>query len=248
MNYEDIFAARGDSYHAAMQRWPDARRDDFLLPLQWLAPVPGETLIDVPAGGGYMRGYLPEQCDWHGHEPCASFAANDAGLTQALLPLPFIDRCADCAISIAGVHHLDDKGALFKEIFRALKPGGRFLLADVHRDSAVAGFLDDFVGQHTSTGHRGDYLGPHTLEEMRASGFSILRAERVRYAWWFSGREDMDAFCSLLFALQPGSVGAVADAVERRLGTRHEGGEIGMNWELYFVLATRNDEHGMSGS
>jgi len=112
MNYEDIFTQRGGSYHRAMQLWPEARANDFLLPLQWLVPQPGERLLDVPAGGGYLRKYLPDGCEWLGHEPCDAFEGQGQGpahgLEQSLLPLPFADASAQCAISIAGVHHLSD--------------------------------------------------------------------------------------------------------------------------------------------
>lgn len=242
MNYEEIFRERGRAYDEAMQRWPAARRDDFLLPLQWSAPQPGETVVDTPAGGGYLRGYLPVGCLWFGHEPCANFQGGDTALDQSLLPLPFADEFADIAISIAGVHHLGDKRPLFGELHRVLKSGGRLLLADVHAESSVAQFLDEFVGRHNSTGHEGAYLCGQTLENLQADGFSVVRAERVQYAWWFVDQPSMAAFCRLLFDMRGIDDSEVVAAIDRHLGLCTRDGEIGMNWELYFVLATRCDQ------
>lgn len=239
MNYEDIFDQRGGAYHEAMCRWPEVRRDDFLLPLQWAGLRAGERLIDVPAGGGYLRRYLPLGCDWFGHEPCASFHDEGAGPDRRLLPLPWPDHFAHAAISIAGVHHLADKQPLFGELARTLLPGGRLVLADVQANSAVARFLDDFVGRHNSTGHQGRYLDATTPAQLGMAGFTVLRAEHLRYCWWFDDPADMGGFCRLLFAMKGVTDAEVADAIGQHLGTIERDGRFGMNWELYCVLAAR---------
>ncbi len=239
MNYEHIFARRGAAYAGAMARWPQARREEFLLPLAKAGVVPGQTVIDVPAGGGDMARYVPAGVRWLGHEPCASFFDGQS-IDQPLLPLPWRDASADAALSLAGAHHLDERGPLYREVHRVLRPGGRFVLADVHRDSAVASFLDDFVGAHNSTGHRGHYLGEADLALLESSGFAILDAARESYAWWFEDRIAMGAFCRLLFDMHDIPAAAVAEAIEARLGTREHGGEVGMCWELYMVVAQRH--------
>lgn len=241
MNYEGIFARRGSHYDAAMRRWPQARRDDFLLPLQWAGLRAGERLIDVPAGGGYLRPYLPPDCDWFGHEPCASFEVGRGAPDRPLLPLPWPDHFAHAAISIAGVHHLEDKQPLFDELARTLLPGGRLVLADVHADSAVARFLDDFVGHHNSTGHRGHYLDAGTPAQLGRSGFTVLRAESLRYCWWFADPAEMGAFCRLLFDIEGVADAEIADAIEKHLGTVERDGRIGMNWALHCLLGGRDE-------
>ena len=256
MNYEGIFRERGGAYHRAMNRWPDARADDFRVPLERLRLRAGETIVDVPAGGGYLRRYVPATCRWFGHEPCGSFS--DAATADAdLLPLPWPDRFADAAISIAGVHHFADKRPLFREVRRVLRDGGRFVLADVHRASPVARFLDDFVGSHNSTGHDGDYLDDATLDDLRHCGFEISAAQRSAYRWHFADRLQMGEFCRLLFDMHDVEPEFVAGEIERRLGTvpspesvrpigadrdpvAMEGGPlngVAMNWELWVVRA-----------
>ena len=238
MNYQDIFRERGGAYHHAMERWPDARRDEFQIPLRRAGLVGGETVIDVPAGGGYLKRHLPQGCRWFGHEPSASFL-DGAAQDSDLLPLPWAAGFADVAFSIAGLHHIADKRPLFNEVARVLTPGGRFVLADAHEASPVAQFLDDFVGRYNSTGHDGDYLGDATLDELASAGFVVTDARRTPYCWWFSDRDEMGEFCRLLFDIRGVDAAAVADAIESRLGVSHRDGATGMNWELLVVCCSR---------
>jgi SAM-dependent methyltransferase len=237
VNYEDIFRERGGAYHRAMRDWPDARREEFMIPVGLARVTTGDVVVDVPAGGGYLQRYLPTGTHWHGHEPCASFQDNATAADSGLLPLPWPSGFADAALSVAGVHHLVDKRPLFREVHRALKPGGRFVLADAWEESAAARFLDEFVGSYNSTGHSGIYVTARTLAELVESGFDVQRAERTSYCWWFADRLSMGAFCRLLFDMRGIDDATVADAIETRLGVTVRGSECGMNWELMIAVA-----------
>ncbi len=51
--------------------------------------------------------------------------------------LPFGAGKIDCIISLFAMHHMDHPKKLLQEIDRVLKPGGRLLILDFHRDMAA---------------------------------------------------------------------------------------------------------------
>ncbi len=238
-SFEDIFQARGSAYDRAMQRFPEARAMEFAQVVQAAQPRPGDVVADVPAGGNYLRRYLPRFCQWVGHEPCATFTQHDtAGSRESvpLLPLPWAEHSLDAAISLAGLHHLSDKTALFQALHQAVRPGGRLVLSDVAEHSPVAHFLDEFVGAHNSTGHEGAYLSASTVEVLRATGWVVDRAEMQHFHWRFATRTDMAAFCHGLFDLRHCSLDDTEAAIEKRLGvTALPGGGVGMAWSLFTI-------------
>lgn len=237
-NYEELFQLRGAPYDGAMTRFPEARAEEFLNTIARAHLVPGARVADVPAGGGYLAKYLPEDCTWLGHEPCASFGHGATEQDRDLLPLPWADASVDAALSIAGVHHLDDKMPLFAELARVVRPGGRLVLSDVHEASPVSRFLDGWVDRHNSTGHVGSYLGDHTLDELRRAGWDIVSAERVPFHWRFANLNDMGEFAHRLFDLRTSSPQDTARTIVAELGVDALASGVGMRWELFMVEAT----------
>lgn len=237
-NYEELFQLRGATYDGAMTRFPDARREEFLNTIARATLGPGALVADVPAGGGYLAKYLPRDCTWLGHEPCAAFGHGATGQDVDLLPLPWADAGVDAALSIAGVHHLDDKLPLFGELARVVRPGGRLVLADVHEASAVSRFLDGWVDRHNSTGHVGSYLGDGTLGELRRAGWEILSADRVPFHWRFANVDDMGEFAHRLFDLRTSTPEETARTIAADLGVDPLPDGVGMRWELFMVAAT----------
>jgi len=236
-NYEELFQLRGAPYDGAMTRFPEARREEFLNTIARANLSPGARVGDVPAGGGYLARYLPQGCTWLGHEPCASFGHGVTGQDRDLLPLPWGDASVDAALSVAGVHHLDDKAPLFTELARVVRPDGRLVLADVHEASAVSRFLDGWVDRHNSTGHVGSYLGDHTIDELRRAGFDIVSAERVPFHWRFSTLDDMGEFAHRLFDLRSSTPSETARTIAAELGVDALPDGVGMRWELFMVAA-----------
>jgi hypothetical protein len=62
--YGEIFATRGNRYDDSMARWPAARDAEFAAMCRYLAATGGETLVDAPAGGAYLRRYLPADVEY----------------------------------------------------------------------------------------------------------------------------------------------------------------------------------------
>lgn len=239
--FVDIFQQRGSAYDRAMRRFPHARDMEFAQLVQAARLQPGDVVADVPAGGNYLQHHLPPSCQWVGWEPCSSFSHHGAAserLGAPLLPLPWPADFVDVAISLAGVHHLEDKKPFFAECHRVVKPGGRLVVSDVLENSPVAHFLDIFVGANNSTGHEGAYLNGHSADELRETGWAIERTQVNDFYWQFSGLRNMAAFCHGLFDLRLCSLAATAAAIEKHLGVkRFPDGTRGMAWQLMTITA-----------
>lgn len=240
-SYPEHFSQRGSTYDRAMRRWPNVRSQEFMQMVSAVDLRSNMLIADVPAGGGYLRQYLPDFCRWEGHEPCDAFTEHGvpAVLSRPLLPLPWADGEVDVAMSLAGTHHIDDKVPLFTELFRVVRPLGNLVISDVEANSDVADFLDDFVGRHNSTGHEGMYLNSKTVDSLREVGWRIDRSESVEVPWVFENRWAMACFCRELFDLQKVTLENIITQIELSLGVSTlPDGRIAMHWSLFNLVAT----------
>lgn len=240
-SYEDIFAQRGRRYDEAMRRFPSAREEEFEQLLLRANIQGSQTVADVPAGGGYLKAYLPGDCTWLGHEPCAAFTAHSSrSEAQQLVPLPWLDDSVDTIVSLAGVHHIEDKRPLFLETFRVAKPGGRFVLSDVEHGSAVSRFLDSYVGAFNSTGHEGVYLHEGTSDDLSSQGWVVISSEIVNFKWRFRDAASLEGFCNKLFDVREVPEGQTIETASDILGVSRESRhQIAMHWSLRTIVCEK---------
>jgi SAM-dependent methyltransferase len=239
--YTDSFIDRGSKYDKAMRLFPDSRREEFTAVLNELSISDQGLVLDVPAGGRYLQHYLPARFTYLPHEPVVSFSGRHVGDTdRGLLPIPHATGSVDVVVSVAGVHHFEDKRPLFEEMNRVTRPGGKLLLADVHRLSHVARFLDGYIDSSNSMGHRGYYLDDTTLDELDLSGWEVRGATRKHYHWHFPSQQALVQYCHLLFDITHGDHQRTGQQVEQILGTDvFPNGRIAMRWDLYVISARK---------
>ncbi len=121
------------------------RAYDFIL--AQLRPAPGSRLLDIGCGGGkgaaYMVQRVPQSCGV-GVDISAQVLQEAHRRHAAAIPcllclhapaqrLPLADGSFDLVTTVMTFHHLREAERVVAEVYRVLRPGGAFVIADVDR-------------------------------------------------------------------------------------------------------------------
>ena len=113
---------------------------------------PGEVLVDLGCGrgqdviraawrvgatGAAIGGDLSEEMLAKARASVPPFLANVRFVRSDLAPLALADGTANVVVSNCTINHAPDKTAVYREIHRVLRPGGRFVVADVIAESTL---------------------------------------------------------------------------------------------------------------
>lgn len=237
-SYAEIFNHNGASYHHAMQLCPHARDEEFNAALSLLNLKVGDQLLDVPAGGAYLKGYLPESANYYGLEFSAGFDSKFklqlCSETQLNLETASIDK----AICLAAMHHVQDKAGFLKELRRCLKTGGTLLIGDVIENTKQAYFLNGFVDQWNALGHKGDFINvERDTEFLKNAGF-VSRHVIKHYHWSFDSQLECQQYIRHLFVLDKHPNDELLIQAISTLGSKKNDSKFYLQWSLGFLVAT----------
>lgn len=242
--YEEIFNKRAASYHRAMENNPSVRRDEFLWAVQYLEIAHRNIICDVPSGGGYLKDYishadvslifLETSQEFASHCPTTE---NCSSHITTFEQLPLQSQSVDRVLSLAALHHVKDKRQVLGECHRILKPEGRLVIADIEAETGAANFLNIFVNEFNSMGHRGDFLNPACIEQIAECGFEIISIDRPKPVWSFDTQAQMIDFSRDLFGLDKASNDDILKGITTYLQETEGPGEINLSWELTYLSA-----------
>ena len=116
-------------------------------------PREGEICVDIGSGRGTdvirmaqtvgPKGYAYGIDTAEGMLKKARSTANKLAITNVEFisstfeEIPLRDRCADLVISNCSINHADDKLGVWRQIYRILKGGGRFVVSDIYSTEPV---------------------------------------------------------------------------------------------------------------
>lgn len=166
---------------------------------------PGETVLDLGSGAGFDAFLAAREVGEHGHvigvdmTPEMLARANKNAATAAIRnvefragrieALPVEDASVDVVMSNCVINLVPDKGAVYREVARVLRPGGRMVISDVVLDaplpSVVAESVAALTGCVAGAALRADYLraidaaGLTDVEVVSDRGFGEMALQMV---------------------------------------------------------------------
>lgn len=121
--------------------------------IKYAKPQPGEVCVDLGSGRGADVIKLAEEAGRSGfvygidisdgmiakaEANLAKFEVTNAKILKAGLEnLPLGTGTVDCIISNCTINHAVDKLAVWNEVYRILKPGGRFVVSDIYATEPI---------------------------------------------------------------------------------------------------------------
>jgi arsenite methyltransferase len=181
---------------------------------------PGEICVDLGSGRGTDVMRLAESVGESGFVygidisdgmiQKATTTANRLGITNVefvsstLEKLSLNDSIADLVISNCTINHASDKQAVWNEIFRILKKGGRFVISDIYSSAPVP---EEFRNDPVAIAEcwAGSVTREEYLEQLDKAGFSYINIieesdpyekGRIRVSSWTITGEKPNVNCN----------------------------------------------------
>jgi hypothetical protein len=229
MEYKEIFRHRGESYDLAMKKYPDARNKEFEQLFHNIPLKNNETILDVPALGGYLKKYcLPDT-----NVLFLDFSQSINGVDVVSPYEKWNIEPVDRLVCLAAVHHIENLNSFLQNLSLHVKKNGFIHIADVSINSGISKFLDDFVGPNTSTGeHKGNYYNWEKIDFPKS--LKVIDIEERHCPWVFQSESEMVEYCKLLFDLKSVSHNEVLSALNQYVGIENNN-NIKIKWHLTYI-------------
>lgn len=236
-DYDRSFAVRGHSYDMAMQLYPHVRHREFAQLFESVDWQAINHVLDIPSGGAYLQRHLPAHCQLDSIDPCQNFRAKAAGGSLILDTMNLPRKRYDLIVSLAALHHIENKQTVIDGLFDVLSDDGCLQVADVMAGSVQAQFLDEFAGRYNVTGHQGAYLSRQSFVDFceARNDIELISNESRNCFWVFADEWAMVDFCKQLFGLVGVDDKLLRAELDRYIGFYYANGKVYLQWQLLYV-------------
>lgn len=231
-----------------MINFPHARAKERDTLIEYVDLKAGQWVLDIQAAGGFLSDEIDKRLAQDVSciciEPCEELASRlNPRYKWINNPVEQFyhleDNSIDVALGLCGLHHSVSHTDTIQEVYRVLKPGGQFAFCDVEQGSHIARWLNEFVDQHNSAGHKGNFLKlGHSRQLLCSAGFVSVKEEIRKVPWVFEHREAIPLFFKGLFGLSP-TIEEISLVINNYFDVEISGSYLLVDWHLIYCYGEK---------
>ena len=255
-SYQDRLSLHIDAYLSLVTTHPKVRLSEFESLVEYAQINHALNILEAPAEGLILEQLYPaahiDRADYLKIK--ASEYADKVLLTDWRLS-NINNRYYDAVLSLAPIHHANtvEKAQYVAGAYQALKPNGVLAFGEVEAGSSLHRFLDEFIHQHSFSGHVGQYPSADFTNVLEDAGFDHVSSDIKLSYWCFDSADFLCQYMTQLFALKPMAKAFLLDSVHAYLGisesqdlSENQGlsennGQLSINWPLRFYRGVKVD-------
>lgn len=239
MNYISAFNNRAKSFLSAINKYNYCMNNEFITAINSLKLKPNDILVGLGTAGLNVERFIRPSVDYIPFEFSPEFSQ------QTNIPLinynniPIKNERINKVLILALLHHFsqDERRGLYNEVNRILTPNGRFVVADVIKDSVQDYWLNTIVNKYNPEGHKGLFFDTSDADLFRECGFEVT-TEIKNYTWYFNNEKVMLDYMKKLFYLNI-SDDELLSIIKIVLKYYKKDNKIHFNWQLMYFICSK---------
>jgi ubiquinone/menaquinone biosynthesis C-methylase UbiE len=242
MDYNCSFENRAKSFLHAVRTYEHCMEYEFKNAIEELDLKDGDILLNLGGGGLNIDKYISKNIQYVPMDFSKEFSNLCSIPFTTHNKLPFEDNSVDKIIILALLHHFtnQERSELYSECFRILKDTGRFVVADVIKNSVQDTWLNTIVNRYNPFGHKGVFF-THEDSLLLAMENFLIDTKNKKYTWWFNDEQEMVTYIKNLFYLSIDNT-ELRKVIDYNLKPYlSDDNKVHFDWELMYFICTKSN-------